>query len=157
MPMRLLRLVLFVLVILCGFIPETSYAAEGNQSRQDTSHFKVDFSNFRDGNQGELDRAAEKEFKRADDTLNDIYNKVLLKHKNDQEFIDKFINAELAWIKFRDAELEAIYPSEDKQRYGSVYPMAYFIEKANLTWDRVKQLNVWLEGLPEGVVGAGSR
>lgn len=52
---------------------------------------------------------------------------------------------------------EALYPAQDKQVYGSVYPMTYALEKSTLTWDRVKQLNQWLEGFPEGIVGRGSR
>lgn len=156
--MKITRLILFIQLVIFGVIPViTANAAEDSQS-YDTSHFKVEMS-FPDGDRSQwaLNMAAGREFKRADDTLNDIYNKVLLKYERDQEFIDKFVNAELAWIKFRDAELEAIYPAQDKRRYGSIYPMIHNIEGANLTWSRVKQLNEWLTGFPEGVVGAGSR
>ena len=127
-------------------------------SSYDTSHFKVELTYTDDDrSQRSMNMAAGREVKRADDTLNEIYNKVLLKHKDDKNFIDKFTKAELAWIVFRDAQLESIYPAQDKQAYGSVYPMTYALEKATLTWDRVKQLNQWLEGYPEGTVGRGSR
>jgi len=124
----------------------------------DPRHFKIEMT-YPDNDQSQLglDMAAGREFKRADDTLNIIYNKVLTKHKGDKIFIDKFIKAELAWIAFRDAEMDAIFPEEDKQlAYGSSYPMSYCIVIANLTWDRVKQLNEWLTA-KEGDLSNGSR
>jgi len=129
---RLAILVMSLLVVL-GVTPLAIVNANEDSQSYDTSHFKVELS-FPDGNrsQGALNMAAGREFKRADDTLNDIYNKVLLKHQNDQNFIDKFTDAELAWIAFRDAEIDAIFPSKDKLNYGSIFPMSYSIVKADL-------------------------
>ena len=101
---------------------------------------------------------AAKEAKRADDTLNEVYKQILVIYGNNQLFIEKLVDSELAWIAFRDAELEAISAVKDKQvRYGTLSSMAYDIEKARLTWARVEQLKEWSEGIPEGNVGAGSR
>lgn len=153
------RLTAIVFFILFGVMPLTIVNASENNERYDARHFKVELS-FPDGDHSQkaLNMAASRELKRADDTLNDIYNRVLTKHEDDQEFLEKFNTAELAWMAFRDAEMEAIFPKQDKQgNYGSKFPMSYCIVKAELTWDRVKQLNQWLEGFSEGNIMAGSR
>lgn len=137
----------------------TVEAAESAQIKENDDNFKVDRSDpgFK-GNQSDMNEAAYREWKRADDKLNEIYSQILIKYKDNQLFLDKLTDAELAWIKFRDAHLEALYPDkEPTYHYGSVYPMVYHLEKAYLTWARVKQLNQWLITYPEGVVGLGSR
>lgn len=146
-------------IVLFGVLPVVSATEDAKSQSQDTSRFKVILTYPDDDrSQMAMNMAAAKELKRADDTLNEIYNMVLAKYKDDQEFIDKLIAAELAWIAFRDAEMEAIFPKQDKQRhYGSAFPMSFCIVKAELTWDRVKQLNEWLVGFPEGDLAAGSR
>ena len=157
--MKILTVLAILFLVLFGVTLLTIVNASENNQSHDTTHFKVELS-FPDGDHSQkaLNMAAARELKRADDTLNDIYNKVLIKHEDDQEFIEKFTAAELAWIAFRDAEMEAIFPKQDKQRnYGSKFPMSYCIVKAELTWDRVKQLNQWLEGFSEGNTTAGSR
>jgi uncharacterized protein YecT (DUF1311 family) len=95
-----------------------------------------------------------------DGQLNKIYNQILKEYKNDTIFLNKLKTAQKAWIKFRDAQLEARFPSNtqsDKNEiYGSVYPMCACIELSKLTEDRIKQLQVWLNGVVEGDVCAGS-
>lgn len=116
----------------------------------------IDYSKFT-GSQAEINQSADKEAKKADNILNDVYNQILTSYKN-KVFIDKFETAELAWIAFKDAELEAIKAASNKQkRYGDLYLAAYNIEKARLTWARVAQLKQWFDGVPEGFMGAGSR
>lgn len=98
------------------------------------------------------------ELKRADDTLNTVYKQILAMYKNNPTFIDKLTEAELAWIDFRDAELELVRSAPNLQKmYGELSPVAVEYEKARLTLDRVNQLHEWVDGVPEGTVGAGSR
>jgi uncharacterized protein YecT (DUF1311 family) len=97
------------------------------------------------------------ELKQANDTLDTVYQEILDKHQEDKVFMAKFTNAQAAWQAFRDAELEAIFPSPDKKVYGSLYPVAYAQAKTNLILDRAKQLNQWITGFPEGTIKAGSR
>ena len=49
------------------------WAADPSQIQEIDENFKIDYSGFH-GNQLELNEAAYKEFKRADDKLNEIYN-----------------------------------------------------------------------------------
>lgn len=97
-------------------------------------------------------------FEKTDKELNKIYSQILLKYKNDKIFISKLQKAEIAWIKFRDAEIEAIYPEEDKMHnYGTVYLMCVNGILTEMTQQRIKELKLWLKGMPEGDVCSGSR
>lgn len=108
--------------------------------------------------QADMDKQAYNEWKKADDELNRVYNQVLKKYKNDKVFISKLQKAELAWIKYRDAEIEAIYPEDDKMlNYGTSYPVCVNLALMELTKQRTKELKLWLKGIQEGDVCAGSR
>lgn len=109
------------------------------------------------GTQQEMSDILTGEFKQADDTLNQVYSQILITYKDDQLFIVKLSDAELAWIAFRDAEVDAVNAAENKRiRYNELAPLAGDIEKIRLTWARVEQLKEWTEGMPEGG-GWGSR
>lgn len=96
-------------------------------------------------------------YKKADEKLNAIYRQVIEQHKGDAVFISKFTTAQRAWLAFRDAELDAIYPASDKQvEYGSVYPMCHCMQQTALVDQRIKQLSAWLTSA-EGDVCRGSR
>lgn len=108
--------------------------------------------------QSDMNQKAFQEYEKTDKELNDVYKQILVKYKDDKLFISKLQKAELAWIKYRDAELEAIYPEEDKfNYYGSVYPMCVNQIMTELTRQRIKELKLWLKGICEGNVCAGSR
>jgi uncharacterized protein YecT (DUF1311 family) len=107
--------------------------------------------------QGELDEQACGQFHKADVALNETYSKILREYARDQQFIAKLKTAQRAWLTFRDAELEALYPKDNKQaEYGTVYPMCHCSELQFLTEERTKQLKRWLDGTLEGDVCAGS-
>jgi hypothetical protein len=42
------------------------------------------------------------------------------------------------------------------ENYGSVWPMCYNLEKAEMARQRTKELRTWLTGVGEGEVCAGS-
>lgn len=108
--------------------------------------------------QADMNKQAYQEFKKADDELNRVYSQILNKYKNDKIFISKLQKAELAWIKYRDAEIEAIYPEEDKMlNYGTSYPVCVNLALLEMTKYRTKELKLWLKGIQEGEVCAGSR
>jgi hypothetical protein len=60
-------------------------------------------------------------------------------------------------IKWRDAEMAAIYP-EQKQPgfYGSSFAGCWSSQLATLTRERTLQLRKWLDGVQEGDVCSGS-
>lgn len=107
-----------------------------------------------DPSQTGLNQCATNSAKGADVELNWIYAKVLAANATDSAFLEKFKAAQRAWLVFRDAQIAARYPSPAD--YGSVLPMCESGEYEQLTRDRIKQLNAWMEGTEEGDVCAGS-
>lgn len=107
--------------------------------------------------QFELNECAASDLKKADDELNRVYKEILKRHAGDQVFVKRLKAAQRAWISFRDAELEAIFPAADKRlEYGSAFPMCYFNWQKELTVQRTQQLRRWQVGVDEGEICAGS-
>jgi uncharacterized protein YecT (DUF1311 family) len=105
----------------------------------------------------ERNQCATTHLKVVDDDLNRIYQAILSKYKDDREFLEKFRNAQRAWLTFLDAELEAKFPFEDKQsHYGSMYPMCVNLFRTQRMQERIIHLQEWLDGTEEGDVCAGS-
>jgi hypothetical protein len=86
------------------------------------------------------------------------YQQLLSKAKGDAIAEKKIMAAQQLWLAFRDAQLEATYPHEDKQReYGSVYPMCVLRLKTELTRERTKMLSKMLNPTEGEVCDAGLR
>lgn len=94
--------------------------------------------------------------KQADTQLNSVYRAVLAKHRDDAIFLNNLQATQRAWVAWRDAEMKAFYPDRPEGYYGSVFPMCWSGKLAELTRERTKQLQQWLNGVPEGEVCAGS-
>lgn len=93
----------------------------------------------------------------ADKELNQIYQAVLKKHESNKKFIEKLKNSQRAWLKWRDAEMEAIFPEKDQPGYyGSSFAGCWVNQLALLTRERSRQLKIWLEGIEEGDICSGS-
>jgi uncharacterized protein YecT (DUF1311 family) len=91
--------------------------------------------------QGEINACANEEAARVDGELNDVYRKLLSKAAGEPEAVAKIKAAERAWIAYRDAYMEAMYPAKDKQtEYGSIYPMEADLLRAELTQQEVAAL-----------------
>lgn len=124
---------------------------------QEPREFSIDYKSLK-GNQSEVTAAVYKEFRRSDQKLNEIYRKIFVKYKSNPLFLKKLTLAERAWISYRDAHLESLYPESDRQyQYNGLYSIAYFLEKAHLTWERAKQLNEWLKNNGAWVNGVENR
>ena len=110
--------------------------------------------------QSEMNQAAILDLKSTEDELTRVYQKVIQRYAKGSEadlaLVDKLRKAQRAWIKFRDAHIEAIFPSEGS-RHFSARPMCAAMLQAGLTDARIKQLREWLDGLEEGDVCAGTR
>ena len=110
-----------------------------------------------DQTQFEMNQEACGKYKKADAELNRIYLRVLHDYAGDKNFIQKIKLAQRAWLAFRDAHLNSIYPDPSPGTYGSVNPMCRCIILEGLTVDRIKTLREWADGIQEGDVCAGSR
>ena len=107
--------------------------------------------------QSEMNQDANNDYNKVDKELNAVYNKILKDYKDDKKFLAKLKIAQKAWIAFRDAEMNALFPEENKQfEYGSVFPMCWSMTLTELTKERTKKLKIWANGIEEGDACSGS-
>lgn len=106
--------------------------------------------------QTELNKQAEDEFQTADQDMNTAYGKILAAYADDQSFISSLRAAQRCWIAFRDAQLKMKYPDREPGYYGSIQPVCEANYLAELTRERTKALQAWLDGATEGDTCAGS-
>jgi uncharacterized protein YecT (DUF1311 family) len=93
----------------------------------------------------------------ADDDLNDVYHAIIKAYSEDPTFLQSLKAAQRAWLKFRDAEIGALFPhGGEAGYYGSVKPMCEVRWRETLTRDRTEQLRRWLKGAVEDDVCRGS-
>jgi len=107
--------------------------------------------------QFEMNNCANKGYKSTDEKLNQVYKLIQKKYANDSAFLNKLKIAQKAWLQYRDAQLDMMYPHKNENDYyGSVFGMCEnnYLEK--LTIERIKILQQWLDGTEEGDVCSGS-
>jgi uncharacterized protein YecT (DUF1311 family) len=71
-------------------------------------------------------------------------------------FLASLKEAQRCWIAFRDAQLKMKYPDREPGYYGSVLPSCEMMYLTELTQDRIKALQVWIDGVEEGNICAGT-
>jgi uncharacterized protein YecT (DUF1311 family) len=104
-----------------------------------------------------LEACARSELDEADRQLNAAYQAVIARHPGDPTFVERLRAAQRAWMAFRDAELEAIYPDQDEPLlHGTALSLCRTGHLTRLTRERTNELERWLEGVEEGDVCAGS-
>ncbi len=107
--------------------------------------------------QAASDQDACGEYQRADKELNRVYRQVLVDYQADGRFIEKLKVAQRAWLPYRDAQLQALYPAREPQKaYGSVHKQCRCQAATELTLQRTEELRRWVMGVEEGDVCAGS-
>ena len=101
--------------------------------------------------QKDMTVCANEEAARADAELNDVYRKLLSRVMSQPDVAEKIRASERAWIVYRDAYIEAMYPAKDKQaEYGSSYPMQVNLVRAKLTQQQIVALKDLLQQYSEG-------
>jgi len=111
---------------------------------QDSAQYRA--CNDKAKTQTEMNACASDEAARVDAELNDVYHKLLSKAASPPEAAAKIKAAERAWIAYRDAYMDAMYPAKDKQaEYGSIYPMEADLLRAKLTQRQVTALKELLQ------------
>jgi uncharacterized protein YecT (DUF1311 family) len=103
----------------------------------------------------EMNQAARAEYDKADAELNQVYTRILRENRGETAFVAKMRAAQRAWVAFRDAHLEALYPKPGS--YGTIYPLCRFQTLTELTKERIKQLREWVDGVDETDSCSGSR
>jgi uncharacterized protein YecT (DUF1311 family) len=77
--------------------------------------------------------------------------KLIEKRRAKEEALIRAIErAQEAWNRYREAELEALFPEEEKQAaYGSMYNMCRAQQRDRLAKLRQAELQLYVEGDPE--------
>ena len=97
--------------------------------------------------QTNMNEEACQDLRGSDRKLNQLYQQILAKYKGQEIFISRFKDAQRKWLVFRDAHLEAVYPTQNE---GTVNPMCQCIALREVTEDRIKEMKVWLNEGQEG-------
>jgi uncharacterized protein YecT (DUF1311 family) len=91
--------------------------------------------------QHDLNGCANEEAKRVDVELNKVYKLLLSKVRGNAVATAKIQAAQKAWVAYRDAYIDAMYPAKDKQaEYGSIFPMEVNLLAAKLTRQQIGAL-----------------
>ncbi|RNC85664.1 MAG: DUF1311 domain-containing protein [Balneola sp.] len=106
--------------------------------------------------QTQMNKEAAEAYKIADAELNQVYQKILQEYSSDSSFVEALKVSQRNWIEYRDSELRLKYPEKEQGFYGSVYPMCISYYMTELTTERIEKLQIWLTGIEEGDVCAGS-
>jgi uncharacterized protein YecT (DUF1311 family) len=123
------RILLFAVFVYISSIP--CHSQESAQFRACTQ---------KEVTQSGLNICASDEAARTDSELNEVYQHLLSRAKQVPGAEEKVKTAQRAWIQYRDAYLEAMFPSEDKQAYGTMYPMNFDLVRAGLTREHTTAL-----------------
>lgn len=107
--------------------------------------------------QDDMNRTACAEQKEAEQKLNKIYTGILSKYHADKMFINNMKSAQRAWLSYREAHIKSLYPHKDSTEYGTVYSMCRCNSLAEITANRIKELEQWTQGIEIGDVCTGSR
>jgi uncharacterized protein YecT (DUF1311 family) len=89
----------------------------------------------------DMNGCANEEAKRLDIELNKVYKLLLSKVRGNAVATAKIQAAQKAWVTYRDAHIDAMYPAKDKQaEYGSIFPMEVDLLAAKLTRQHIGAL-----------------
>lgn len=107
----------------------------------------------------EITLDASKSYQDLNVALQQVYKEVLTIYSEDEEFLVFLKRSQQAWINYRDAHINAIWPAIEtgSRRLGSAERMCIPMELEELTRVRIKQLLTWREGMEEGNVNLGTR
>jgi len=109
--------------------------------------------------QADMNREACNANSNASEEMDRIYKNVLSDpmYAENKEFLSAFKKAQMAWVKFRDASVEARFPGKNKRlMYGSVYEMCSCEFARTLYQNRIAELKLWAEGSQDGNVCSGA-
>ena len=101
-----------------------------------------------EGNQLQLNQCALEDFEKADRALNETYQTLIRKRHSEKAYIDALRKAQRAWVRFRDAELNAMFACDDENPricWGSMYNLLYLNAKTELTQARTRRLRQYIE------------
>jgi uncharacterized protein YecT (DUF1311 family) len=119
-------------------------AAPLSCAAQDSALYRA--CNQRAKTQLAMNACASGEAAHVENKRNAVYRKLLANASGQPEAIAKIKSSEKAWITYRDAYVDAMYPAEDKRaEYGSIFPMEADLLRAKLTQQHIADLKQLLK------------
>ena len=107
--------------------------------------------------QSQMNNDSYKSYKKVDDELGVVYQKVIKKYSKNPDFINALRASERLWIQLRDAEIKMRFPAKDPRlEYGSVYTVCVNLYLENITKIRISYLKEWLQSADGGDECSGS-
>jgi uncharacterized protein YecT (DUF1311 family) len=88
------------------------------------------------------DLCADASYQKADAALNRSYKEILRRLKGDSATTKLLIDAQKAWIAYRDAECAF---SSSANKGGTIYPMVFSICLEGVTKKRIAELDAYLK------------
>jgi uncharacterized protein YecT (DUF1311 family) len=92
----------------------------------------------------ELNENAYEECSKTDKELNAVYQQIRDMYSSNQKILAGLRESQLLWIKFRDAQVGAVFPMAPgghmERGFGSMYPQMYYMLLTYLTQERIVQL-----------------
>jgi uncharacterized protein YecT (DUF1311 family) len=95
--------------------------------------------------QSAMDECAWLELSTAEKKMDDTLRQVLANFSNDVVKTKAIKAAQAAWMAYRDAEANALFPPSEEEGMGSAHVMCRPLDLAELTRERTKELRQMLE------------
>src|SRR5687767_8450472 len=84
----------------------------------------------RSQSQAELNADAARELRAVEAQMDELLRTLANKATGHPEALAKLNRAQAAWVTYRDAHIDSLWPSDDTLRsYGSVHPMCVLMER----------------------------
>jgi len=88
---------------------------------------------------------ADHSLRTAEQQMATVFNQLRTRASANPAALALLDKAQLAWAAYRDAQLDVMWPSPDKQaNYGTVFPMCFSQARAELTNRRTAELKLML-------------
>lgn len=88
----------------------------------------------------ELNEKAKRQYDSVFKELNILQNKILNLNINNKKIQDKIISSHKIWLERRDSYMNAKYPLNERNDYGTYFPVRWYNELVVLTNNRIRQL-----------------
>jgi uncharacterized protein YecT (DUF1311 family) len=104
--------------------------------------------------QAGMNEAAKKKLHSSEAEMNKLLSELVDRAGPEADAIAALRAAQQAWEAYREAQVAALWPSPDKQLYGSVQPMCAAYAREALTKERVQELRSMLRREEGNVCGS---
>jgi uncharacterized protein YecT (DUF1311 family) len=101
-----------------------------------------------------MNAEADHHLKAAEAEMNAVLNRLISKTEGKARAIAVLRKAQESWQGYRDAQLNAMWPSPEGNAYGTVYPMCIAVERTRLTESRIAELRLMLQPVQGDACGS---